>query len=197
MEVTSRRRFPTARSLHRLKMKRIFLPVAAVLLAVALLSYLLLPAGKGAPGPFPGSKGHSVREVARELQPRDSSAPAGLFFSVRKIFRHKSIRPGVYEVPSGASGPALYRQFLKGPPKVRVTFPEGWTARQMASQLEARGVCPAADFLSAVEKENARDTFSRTRTFLSKVSPPPPSSIVWWSASAKKSRRILRNRPGR
>jgi len=47
-----------------------------------------------------------------------------------------------------------------------VTFLEGWTARQMASQLEATWClpCPPISCLPW-RKKNARDSFSRTRTF--------------------------------
>jgi len=47
----------------------------------------------------------------------------------------------------------IFRQIRLGPPLMRVTFPEGWTAKQMAELLENRGVTPAADFLAIVEKE--------------------------------------------
>jgi UPF0755 protein len=70
-----------------------------------------------------------------------------------KLPGHKAIRPGVYEISPRAWGFSIYRQLLKGPPKVRVTFPEGWTSQQMAQLLESRGVCSAADFLAVVRKE--------------------------------------------
>jgi len=36
---------------------------------------------------------------------------------------------------------------------VRVTFPEGWTAHQMAALLESRGITSAKDYLVLVDKE--------------------------------------------
>jgi len=102
---------------------------------------------------FQVQKGHSVREVARELQAQGLIRYRWTFLFGSKIFRHKAIRPGVYEFSANASGLALYRQFLQGPPKVRVTFPEGWTAGQMASLLETRGVCPVNPFMDVVTRE--------------------------------------------
>jgi UPF0755 protein len=64
----------------------------------------------------------------------------------------KAIRPGVYTFSSHDSAWRIYRTLLKGPSLVRVTFPEGWTDKQMAALLDARGVTPAADFLAITEK---------------------------------------------
>jgi UPF0755 protein len=156
-------------------MKRILPSAAAALLAVLLALYLL-PAGKGEPSRFQVQKGHSVRDVARELQAEGLLRTRWTFLLGSKIFRHKSIRPGIYDIPSGASGLTIYRQFLKGPPKVRVMFPEGWTARQMASQLEARGVCPGADFLAAVDKEK-REGYLFPDTYFFEQGLPAPAIV--------------------
>lgn len=40
-------------------------------------------------------------------------------------------------------------------PTVRVTFPEGFTAVQIAQRLEENGVCPAKDFIDALENPGA------------------------------------------
>src|SRR5262249_27550785 len=53
----------------------------------------------------------------------------------------------------GWSGYRIYRQLRHGPPLVRITFPEGWTSRQMAELLESRGVTSAAQFLAIVDHE--------------------------------------------
>ena len=50
------------------------------------------------------------------------------------------------------SGLTIFRKIQRGPPLMRVTFPEGWTARQMAALLESRGVTSAAGFLAEVRK---------------------------------------------
>ena len=71
-----------------------------------------------------------------------------------KIFgRSGSIKPGVYELSTRETGLGIYRTFRKGPPLVRVTFPEGWTSKQIAAVLDAKGITPAADFLAEVDKE--------------------------------------------
>ena len=71
-----------------------------------------------------------------------------------KLFGHPgAIKPGVYELSARDNGWTIYRKFRKGPPLMRVTFPEGWTAKQMAAVLDAGGITPSADFLATVDKE--------------------------------------------
>src|SRR4029077_4947718 len=50
------------------------------------------------------------------------------------------------------SGYAIYRLLLKGPPLARVTFPEGWTSKQMAALLDTKGVTNSTEFLTIVTK---------------------------------------------
>jgi UPF0755 protein len=130
---------------------RILWPGAAVCLVVSLVIFFL-PPGKGMPMRYQVRKGVSMRDVARDLRAQGLLRHRWSFLIWPKILR-EAIRPGVYEISPRETGLAIYRQFVQGPPKVRVTFPEGWTSRQMASQLEARGICPAVEFLAVVNKQ--------------------------------------------
>jgi UPF0755 protein len=49
-------------------------------------------------------------------------------------------------------GRQIVQTFLHGPPLMRVTLLEGWTAKQMAAALEAKNVTLAKDFLEQVRK---------------------------------------------
>jgi len=142
---------PLPSSSRPLTFKRI-LWLSAGTFVVAALGMALLPAGHGPPVRYQVKKGVSMREVARDLQAQGLLSHRWNFLVWSKVFRH-AIRPGVYEVSSRESGLSIYRQLVQGPPKSRLTFPEGWTSRQMASLLETRGICPAAEFLAIVDKE--------------------------------------------
>jgi UPF0755 protein len=65
----------------------------------------------------------------------------------------KAIHPGVYSISPADTGYRILQLLRQGPPSARITFPEGWTAQQMAALLEAHNIVPAAAFLSEVEKE--------------------------------------------
>ncbi len=99
-------------------------------------------------------KGASARTVARGLHDARLIGSAWAFRIWAKLSGSKSvIRPGVYRLKPGWTGYRVYRQIRRGPPLERVTFPEGWTARQMAELLENRGVTSADEFLAVVYKE--------------------------------------------
>jgi UPF0755 protein len=89
----------------------------------------------------------------------------------------KAIRPGVYDIPMRNSGYSIYRQLLKGPPLARVTFPEGWTAKQMAALLETKGVTSAAEFLALVDK-NKKEGFLFPDTYFFEQGLPPETVMT-------------------
>lgn len=102
---------------------------------------------------FEVRKGTSAREISRGLREQGLVRHPWSFLAWAKLYGHKAIRPGIYELSPHQSGLSIYRQFLQGPARVRVTFPEGWTAGQMASLLETRGVTFGAPFLAVVHRE--------------------------------------------
>jgi len=103
---------------------------------------------------FQVRKGVPARGVAKDLYDQGLLRHPISFLIWVKLLGHASgIKPGVYELSTRESGFAIFRTFRKGPPLMRVTFPEGWTAKQMAALLDARGVTTAADFLAIVGKE--------------------------------------------
>lgn len=56
----------------------------------------------------------------------------------------KTIRPGGYALPEIAGPARLAEVFVKGPTHLKVTFPEGFTAHQMAKRLEENGFSAAS-----------------------------------------------------
>jgi len=125
---------------------------------------------------FVVAHGESAHEIAVHLQQQGFLWRRTPFlFWVRLLQSHKPIRSGVYELSPNASSWSLFRALQHGPPRIKVTFPEGWTARQMAAELEAKGVTPAADFLPEVERER-REGFLFPDTYFFEMG--LPASIV-------------------
>lgn len=113
---------------------------------------MVAPFGPSGSVHFQVRKGLSAHEIARDLHDQGVLRHPAAFLIWVKLLGSKAIRPGVYDISRRSSGLAIYRQFLKGPPLVRITFPEGWTAKQMAALLDSRGVTNSAEFLANVDK---------------------------------------------
>ena len=90
--------------------------------------------------------GMSAREIARDLHDNGLIHHRGEFSPWLKLLGHKVIHPGLYELSTRQSGLAIHRLFLQGLLRVRMTFPEGWTSKQMAALLETKGITPARIF---------------------------------------------------
>jgi UPF0755 protein len=108
---------------------------------------------------FTVARGDSARLIARHLsEQKRVIRPWSFLFWVKVLGKGSAIRPGVYTLASRDGGLAIYEKLRQGPPLVRVTFPEGWTAGQMAALLDAQGVTPAREFLAWVDKEKSEGT---------------------------------------
>lgn len=67
----------------------------------------------------------------------------------------------IEEIPEQGGTPSPQEITTTEDPVVRVTFPEGLTAVEIAEKLEANGVCPAADFMEAVKDFDAvKDSYA-------------------------------------
>jgi len=142
---------PASRSSNSkiLQLGLVFLVLGGLLFFLA-----LRPFGPATTVRFQVRKGLSAREVAKDLYDQGLIRNRWNFLIWVKMMGHPgSIRPGVYELSSRESGYRIWRTFRKGPPLMKVTFPEGWTAKQMAALLDARGITPAADFMAKVDQE--------------------------------------------
>ncbi len=118
-----------------------------------LIAFLFLrPAGPERVQRFQLRRGLSAQEIARDLRDNGLLRHRMNFLVWVKLFGARRLHAGVYELSSRSTGLSLYRQFVKGPPLYKVTFPEGWMAKQMAAQLETQGICRAKEFLDLVRQ---------------------------------------------
>lgn len=91
-------------------------------------------------------RGTSLRGIAQILEERNIASSfrflAFTFFSGKK-----TLIAGRYRLRKGMPVAHLVDLLAKGPPEVRVTFPEGFTAEEMAEVLEHFGVCRKEEYL--------------------------------------------------
>ncbi len=134
-------------------MKRIVVFFTVIIL-LGVGGFWFTRSSSGDPQMFSVPKGASARTVARDLYQLGLIGSRRMFLIWVKLKGESgAVRPGTYQLEPGWSGYKIAKQLRKGPPLVRVTFPEGWMARQMADLLEARGVTSAAAFMEIVNKE--------------------------------------------
>jgi UPF0755 protein len=125
-----------------------------ILLGGILFLWAARPFGAAQVVRFQVRRGLAARGVAHDLVDQGLLRNPWSFLIWVKLFGHPgAIKPGVYELSSHDLGWTIFQKFRRGPPLVRVTFPEGWTSKQMAALLDSRGVTPAAEFLTTVNKE--------------------------------------------
>ena len=85
-----------------------------------------------------------------------TSSPQALSWYWR-LRRGGSLRGGRYVLEGLGSMEALYQQVASGSPlTARVTFPEGYTAHQMAARLEEQAGITADDFLKAARDDQGK-----------------------------------------
>lgn len=86
----------------------------------------------------------------------------------------KDLQAGEYLLSGRMTIPEIARKFLRGETVqfgTKVTFPEGWTAKEMADRLTSAGL-PGGEFLALVEHP---DSFQQEFPFLSMI--PPGNSL--------------------
>lgn len=122
-------------------------------------------------------KGASTHTIAHQLYERHFLWHPWTFLIWTKIYSpHKPFRAGAYLLSPSESGWTHFRKIEKGPQQARVTFPEGWTARQMASLLETRGVVAAAEFLEEANR-NKREGFLFPDTYFFELGLPAAAVV--------------------
>jgi len=110
------------------------------------------------PERFVVARGASAHQIAQQLRRQGLIWHPWTFLIWVKLHGKTNIRPGVYSISRSLGGLQILRVLRAGPPLVRVTFPEGWTSKQMAALLDSKDVTSGADFLAAVGK-NKREGF--------------------------------------
>lgn len=111
--------------------------------------YLDLPSGEPKLVTIP--RGASLRAIAEILE-REGITSKLRFLSFALLSRKTILIAGQYHFSPGMSPARLVDMLSQGPPRVRVTFPEGFTAEEMAETLERLGVCKEREYLAFVER---------------------------------------------
>ena len=95
-------------------------------------------------------EGASVEAVAQEIESKGVIRSARVFALAGK---GAVIKPGIYDIAPSESVARILSRLQKGDVvTVRVTFPEGFTAAQVAKRLAKNGLCDEATFLELVTK---------------------------------------------
>lgn len=148
-----RRRFPIA----------VALAVTAALCAVVAAGYALIvidgsehSRGRAGETVFTVVEGEGARTLAGRLEDAGivRSDLSFLYYLFRNVELRRRLQAGEYLVSGEMTIPELVSLFASGKTHesgVRVTFPEGWTADQMAERLDANGL-PGDAFLEIVRR---------------------------------------------
>ncbi|MFH0881532.1 MAG: endolytic transglycosylase MltG [bacterium] len=158
------------------RFRRVRYAIYAVAYACALAAFIFWLYVKGAPA-HPDRSG-----TARIVVSQGASAwrvgfllrDAGLIRSPRRFAWHLKVRgeseklkAGVYDIPRSASMKEMGRKILNGEEViVEITFPEGWTAAQMAGLLQKEGVVDSTSFIRAIRDEKLIHNLSLDLTTL-------------------------------
>lgn len=126
--------------------------ILAVLYLLGVFAYLAffldLPFGEPKLVAIP--KGTPLSGIAQILE-REEITSRFRFLVFALLSRKTTFIAGWYRLTPGMSPASLVRILSQGPKQVRVTFPEGFTAEDMAQTLESMGVCEASSYLFFVE----------------------------------------------
>lgn len=87
-----------------------------------------------------------VEKLAARLQETGKVRDAEAFLEAAREAKVQTIKPGGYMLPKEAGPRELAQLFAAPPPLLKITFPEGWTAGQMAQRLAKTGFRDAVTF---------------------------------------------------
>jgi UPF0755 protein len=92
----------------------------------------------------------TLREITNHLSQKKLIRTPRLFMLVTKISgKEKRLKTGLYEFPLGSSPIQALRKLVRGETAtVRITVPEGWSAREIAELLERKELCDSKKFLA-------------------------------------------------
>jgi len=95
----------------------------------------------------------SVNTLARRLQDAHKLRDVPTFLVAAQEVGLTEVQPGGYYLPPLAGPLDLARAFKAGPTHLKVTFPEGFTAEQIAARLQRLGFVHAQDLLQMAYPE--------------------------------------------
>ncbi len=132
-----------------------------LLVAVLLLSALAAVAGRvyrAVESPLPLAeplaisveRGTTLVALLEQLQQRQLLEQPWQWRLYARLHRLEAVKAGAYRLPLGTTGRGLLEALVAGEVVIeRITFPEGWTARQWQSALRERGLLAATQPLDA------------------------------------------------
>ncbi len=143
----------------------VFFCAAFVLLSLTVLVFSITPADHSSSDRilFSVKRGEGFSSVARRLE-REGLIRSALLFRLLALTRRGDvIHFGEYELSPSMMPKTILEFLCKGRvKKYKITIPEGFNMYQVASVLDAAGICKRDDFLK----------FARDRVFLSKIGVP-------------------------
>lgn len=111
--------------------------------------------GTAAPVRFTVVQGATVSQVGEALEQQGVIRSASYF---RWMGRESKLKPGVYKVSANQTPAEMLERFVNGKvDTTKVTFPEGFTVRQMAARLKKNGVITDdTSFLTMVREQGTK-----------------------------------------
>jgi len=88
----------------------------------------------------------SPAKLGELLQKKNKVRDAAAFEEAANQIHLSKVIPGVYKLPKIADPNQLAQIFAQAPDLIKITFPEGWTARQMADRMEKEHIAAADVF---------------------------------------------------
>ncbi len=145
----------------------IALLLAAGGLVIAILAawnYFDAPPGSaaGRPALYEVKEGASVSGIAKELEENGVIRSSYYFIILSKLYdTQDKIKSGYYRIEPGMTSGEVHDMFVEGTQKlVRVTIPEGLTARKTGARFEENEICSQSDFLKAVYSAGLVEEYS-------------------------------------
>jgi len=139
-----------------------YLYIALLILIFGFLVYfwqgIYLPKDSGAKGEriFIIQKGEGSKEISINLE-KQGLIKSGLIFRIYVLTRGvaEKLQAGEYLISPSMALPKIVEKFVSGDViKEKITIVEGWSAKDIASYLEERGLFKAGDFLKIVASSN-------------------------------------------
>ena len=137
--------------------------IGALLGSLNLIFFIHLPYGEGEETTVTVEPGLNLGQVI-DLLSREGLISNRPLFKAYVVLENAGgrVRAGEYRFPRPVTPKQLLALLLSGDfARRRITLPEGWTAREIATYLETLGVIPAAPFLEKVTDPD----YSRTLGF--------------------------------
>ncbi len=160
---------------QRVKMLWIVISLT-LLLGASWLGYVLSPVqwiGQAEVQRVSIVQGASARGIARQLQEAGIIRSASAFHLLTRVSKSAgNMKAGLYEMSPGESSWRLLERINEGDSvdlAISVTIPEGYTTKQIAYVLDAKGIVDASEFLEYVK--TAPLPFEHLNTGVAKVEP--------------------------